>query len=548
MTSYFSLAFLAVFLPLTVLAYSLAPQKARWAVLLSASYGFFWAVSGKLAVFLLASTASVYALGLVLNRLAEAKRRALAAARSAQLPAEADAERTSMQALPQSTQAIKRSYARQMRTVLAAGLAFNIGMLALCKYVPFFGSGLKWMLAPFGINLPPLLPAISAPIGISFYTLMAVSYLVDVYRGSARADRHLGRVALYLAFFPQIMEGPICRYKETAAALCEGRPIQRSNLFAGSLRILWGVAKKIIVADRLNAFVAPVFDDYGSYDGGIIALAAVLYTLQLYCDFSGAMDVALGIGKMFGVPLPENFRQPFFSRTASEFWQRWHITLGTWFRDYVYYPVSLSRPLKRLTTHARKRFGNRYGPLLTGSFALLCVWLGNGLWHGAGSQYVFFGLYYCAIIIAGSLVEPTVQHGAARFGIDRECALYRAAQIARTLVIVFVGELFFRANGLSAGLDMFARMVGDFSTASLLDGTVLAIGMDAHDFMAVGTFALAMLAVGLLRERGVEISKAIARKHAGFRWSAWLALFMGIVIFGAYGTGYTPVDPLYAQF
>jgi D-alanyl-lipoteichoic acid acyltransferase DltB (MBOAT superfamily) len=135
-----------------------------------------------------------------------------------------------------------------------------------------------------------------------------------------------------------------------------------------------GFAKKFIVADRLDLFVTPVFRDYANYDGGIIALGAILYTIQLYFDFSGCMDMALGMGRIFGVTLPENFRQPLLSKTASEFWQRWHITLGTWFKDYIYYPVSLSSPIRNLTKRARKTFGNRYGPLLTGSIALFCVW------------------------------------------------------------------------------------------------------------------------------------------------------------------------------
>ncbi|MFR0868830.1 MAG: MBOAT family O-acyltransferase [Adlercreutzia sp.] len=271
------------------------------------------------------------------------------------------------------------------------------------------------------------------------------------------------------------------------------------------------------------------------------------YTLRRYgdcwrrCSYpavdatSRTMDVALGMSRIFGISLPENFRQPFFSRTASGFWQRWHITLGTWLRDYIYYPVSLSKPMKKLTSKARKRFGNRYGPLLASSAALLCVWLGNGLWHGAGSQYIFFGMYYFVLIVAGSLIDPTAARLAERLHISRESVGYRAFQIARTLVIIVVGELFFRAEGLDAGLAMCGAMFTDFVPATLTDGTLLGIvssgiSMDMHDFGVVIAFTALLLVVDILRERGIAIPTRWARgrsRHAG----PWYALFAA-VIFG----------------
>lgn len=182
------------------------------------------------------------------------------------------------------------------------------------------------------------------------------------------------------------MEGPIWRYREASGSLFDGSPVTYSSLYDGTMRIMFGIAKKMIVADRLNAFVKPVFDAYESYDGGVIALAAILYTVQLYCDFSGTIDVSLGMGRVFGVAIPENFRQLFFSKSPSEFWQRWHITLGLWFKDYLYYPVSLSAPCKALSKWGRKRLGKRRGMLLSGSLALFCVWFANGLWHGAAGS------------------------------------------------------------------------------------------------------------------------------------------------------------------
>lgn len=528
MTSYFTITFSFIFLPLSILLYAVAPKRFRWAALLGTSLLFLWHLSRQLTLMFLASALVVYACGLGIEALI---------ARRDRLIAEGTPKKEA-----------RASCRRRMRLVLAAGIVANLLMLFLSKYLAFFCEITGAVLVPFGVDAPIGIPPIGAPIGISFYTLMAISYLSDVYRGSIPADHHLGRLMLYLCFFPQIMEGPICRYGQTAEALYAGEPIKRGKLYEGALRILYGMAKKIIIADRLNLLVETVFDGKAAYDGGIIAFAAILYTIQLYCDFSGAMDVALGVGRIFNVGLSENFRQPFFSRTASEFWQRWHITLGAWFKDYVYYPISLSKGYKRLTSAARKACGNRYGPLLSGGIALFCVWFLNGLWHGAGMQYLFFGMYYFVIIMAGGLIEPVAQDLSERWGIDRAHAPYRVFQTLRTLVVIFVGELFFRAKGLPRGVELFSTLVGSFSLESFADGTFLALGLDGHDLLISAAMLVLVLAIGVARECGKGICKPAASLPIPARWSVLIGLFLLIVVFGAYGYGYAPVDPLYAQF
>jgi alginate O-acetyltransferase complex protein AlgI len=529
MSSYFTSVFLILFLPAVVVAYAIAPKRARWLVLLLASYAFVWSISQWLIVFLLATTAITFGTGLALNGLLER--------RDAQL-----------EQAPSSKRAVRQACKHRMKLVLAAGIIVDFGILVTLKYLGFFGGITSSLFNLLGIQATLIAPKIGITIGISFYTLMAVSYLIDVYRETTKADTNLGRIALFLSFFPHIMEGPICRYSQTAERLWTGQNVTRDNLYYGMLRIAIGFAKKFIIADRLNLFVKPVFDNYAGYDGGIIALAAVLYTVQLYCDFSGCMDVAIGTARIFNVSLPENFRQPFFSKTASEFWQRWHITLGTWFKDYVYYPVSLSNPVKKLTSRARKRFGNRYGPLLTSSIALFCVWLGNGLWHGAGSQYLFFGMYYFALILAGGFVEPNAQALASRFHINRESIPYQAFRIARTLVIIFIGEMFFRASSFHDGIAMFQKLATSFSLDSLASSAVVGVGMDIYDFAIVAIFAAIVLICDILAERGANVVDATANRNAPVRWTACILLVFSVIVFGAYGYGYAPVDPMYAQY
>lgn len=530
MTSYCSLLYLAVFLPAAVLVYRILPQRLRWVALLAASYTFFWSVSGKLLVFLLFSTVSIHHFGLWLTAEQQDRDRCLAAA--------APAER----------KAIRQRFTRRQRHILLFASLLHVGILITLKYAVFFSTNFNALLHALRLPVSLPVPAFLLPIGISFYTLQALSYLLDVYRGTIRADRNLARLALFLGFFPQIMEGPICRYGQTAQQLWEGRPVTWQNLTFGIQRILFGLIKKIVIADRLNLLIKTVFNDHATYNGGIIALAMVCYTCQLYMDFSGTMDVVIGSAEIFGVRLPENFRQPFFSRSISEFWMRWHITLGTWFKDYVFYPLSMSGPLKKLTGAARRRLGNHYGPLLSGSFALGVVWLCNGLWHGAGWHYIFFGLYHFALILAGSLFDPIAQRVTKFLHIDRACLPYRIMQIVRTALLVCVGELFFRANGLRTGLAMFRTMVTDFSLDSFFDRSFLTLGMDKMDFVIIAVAVGLVLLVGILRERGVPLRETIARRPLALRWSIYYAAFFFLVIFGAYGVGYVPVDPIYAAF
>ena len=225
---------------------------------------------------------------------------------------------------------------------------------------------------------------------------------------------------------------------------------------------MYGLLKKLVVADRLNILIQTIFNYYDEYQGGLIAIAAVCYTIQLYMDFSGTMDAVIGTAQIFGVTLPENFKRPFFSRNISEFWTRWHITLGTWFKDYIFYPVSMSKPMKNLTSGMRKKVGNHFGPLVAGSIALFCVWFCNGLWHGAAWNYIFFGMYHLFFIVLGSVMAPAAKWLHEKLHINPDCFAYKMFQMLRTTILVVFGELFFRAHGLRAGLTMFVKIFTDF--------------------------------------------------------------------------------------
>jgi len=525
--NYLAVSYLFFFLPLTVIIYHFAKKKYKWRVLLLASYIFFFLISGNLLIYLLFTTLSIHHFGLWFDRI--------------------DKELAGALELADDKKAIKEEYKKKKKKILFLGVLIQVGLLAAFKYLPFGIININYLLKFCHVGFKIPFVKLLAPIGISFYTLEALSYMIDVYNKKIEADTNLGRLALYLAFFPSIMEGPIARYSEVADRLYEGRDITYKNISFGSQRILWGILKKFIVADRLNVIVKLIFNG-SSYDGGLALFGAICYTIMLYMEFSGTIDVVIGSAEIFDVKLPENFRQPFFAKNISEFWTRWHITLGTWFKDYIFYPVSLSRKMKKLTIKARHGLGNLYGPILVGGIALLCVWLLNGLWHGAGWNYIFFGLYHFVLILSGSLIEPTVKKVTTKLHINRNNPIYRIFTFLKLFILVVIGELFFRANTLRDGFNLFNSIIMNFTLKSFKSGEFLRLGLDKGDFIIIAVTLIIVFFVGILRERKVPIRDTIAKQNIVVRWVIYYAIIMFILIFGAYGAGYKPVDPIYANF
>ena len=530
MKSYWSFKYLFLFLPIVVIIYNILPQKHRWKILLLASYAFFLILSGKLIVYIIASTILIYFGGIWLSKLQEEKKDELKTAKK------------------EEKGSIKEKYKKKSRRVLVISSLILLGILIVLKYSGFIIGNIDALLDLLNINVKLDIPKFLMPIGISFYTLQAISYLIDIYKGKIKADKNFWRLALFISFFPQIMEGPICRYSETADQLWKGERTNYQRLTFGSQRILFGFFKKLLIVDRVNALIGQVFTDYMHLDGGMIAIGMFLYTFQLYMDFSGTMDVVIGTGEIFGVTMPENFKQPFFSKSISDFWTRWHITLGAWFRDYIFYPVSLSNRCKKIMVASRKKLGNYYGPLVAGAIALFCVWICNGLWHGSAWNYIFFGMYHFALILLAKIFDPLFKKIQSLLHINVNSFIYKGFQILRTTLLVCVGELFFRANSLTDGINMFGKMITNFSLKDIQYGTVLNYGLDLHDFIIVGVVLIIIFVISLLKEKGINIRESIAKQNTVVRWTLYYALILSMIIFGTYGLGYVPLDPMYANF
>lgn len=530
MTSFFSLTFLFLFLPPCLIVYAAVPKAAKKYILLTASLIFFWLVSSVLIIYLFLTVLSVFLFGKWLDRI--------------QIKMKAALSKTEKE----KRKELKQQFVQKQRKVLLLAVLLHIGLLLVLKYSGFFTQNVNSLLWLMNVPIELEIPKLLMPLGISFFTLQAVSYITDVYHGLVKADKNILRLALFMSFFPQIVEGPICRYSQTAEQLWNAEQIRYKNLTYGLQRILYGMMKKLVIADRLDPMVKAIFDSPNNYHGGIIFLGAVCYTVQLYMDFSGSMDAVMGIAEIFGVKMPENFQRPFFSISISEFWKRWHITLGTWFKDYIFYPVTSTKKMKNLTSNARKKLGNHYGPLVAGGIALFCVWFCNGLWHGSDWNYIFFGLYHFVMILTGNMVTPLASKFFKKVRLDPNCFAYKVFRIVRTSLFVVIGELFFRSPGMGRGFELFGRMVSDFSFTGLNNVLLKKLSVDVQDFIIIAFTLAVVFIVSVLNEKGVCIRDQIAKRNIVIRWCVFYALIMFIIIFGAYGFGYIPVDPMYANF
>ena len=429
------------------------------------------------------------------------------------------------------------------KAVLAAGILVNLGILGYYKYFDFFlrivnrltGSEHEMR------NIP-------LPIGISFFTFGAISYLMDLYRGHYEAEKNPLNMALYLSFFPKISVGPIARYRDFAPQLTNRQETVEKTA-EGIRRFAYGLGKKVLVANIVGASVDKIYaQDITNVTGVMVWCAAILYAIQIYYDFSGFTDMAIGLGKMFGFDICENFNYPYLSGSIQEFWRRWHITLGAWFKAYIFYPVSVSGLVKKWNQYGRKHCGKHITRLVTSAIALFPVWVANGVWHGAQWNYIFYGMYYFVLIMLGIAVEPVRDCILETCHINPETRVWRTIQIAKTWVIIVVGELFFRANGLKAGWYMFCNMIKHFDAGQLTDGTLYTLGLERADYLAVIVGCLIVGIVGSMKEHGIHVQKKMGELAVPVRWGLYYALIIGILIFAAYGDGYQIQDLIYAGF
>lgn len=526
----------ALFVAVCLIVYYAFPKRIRWVVLLAASYVFYGIVCFKYMPFILLTTLSTYAGALGIERIAVSGKKVLKAQREAWKPEE--------------KKQYKAVVTRRKKAVLIGVLLLNFGFLAVLKYYNFFADSILSLFNQFGIAITMPKMGLLLPLGISFYTFQTMGYIIDVYRSRVAAEHNPAKLALFVSFFPQIIQGPISRYSELAQQLYEPHELQYENIKYGFQLILWGLFKKMVIADRAVSIVQIVCDNPTSYSGTFIAIAACTYAVQLYADFSGGIDISRGVAQMFGIQIAENFKRPYFSTSISEYWRRWHITLGAWLKDYLFYPIAMSPAFLKFGKKTKKSLGKHVGKVLPASIATFITFLVIGIWHGANWKYVAFGLWNGAVIFLSSLLEPQFRKVTETLKIRTQCFSYRLFQMARTFIIVLIGYYFDIAASCGEALQMLKRSVTDFHIRDIKNMEVIhsfGLGLLDYAIMAVGAFTI--LVVSILQETTqASIRETLDKQNFWFQWAVMLIGILCILLWGVYGPGFDVAEFVYMQF
>lgn len=426
--------------------------------------------------------------------------------------------------------------------VLILAILLLVGMLFYVKVGNWMQAALRAVSGGNGISI-----LVIVPLGISYYTLAAVGYLADVFWKKDTAEKNPLKLTLYLCYFPHILQGPIPKHRKLAPQLSDGHRFDYERICFGLQRAAWGFFKKLVIADRLAIMVNEVFHNYLNYTGLIFVFALVGAVFQLYTDFSGCMDIALGVSEIFGITLDENFRRPFFATSAAEFWRRWHISLGTWFKDYVYMPLSVSPWVMKVGQFFRKHGGRTTARNVVTTIPLLAVWILTGLWHGTGLDYVVWGLYWGGIIILSTWLAPVYKKANQRFGLNNDLNWWRVIRQIRTFCIYMVGRLLTLPGNLAASL-WIGRKIFTCNPWVLFDGTLFRLGWDYKDTLVAVLALLILWRVSVLQEKGVHIRQSIAKWPLVLRWIMYYSVVFAVLIFGIYGNGVSAASFVYMNY
>lgn len=418
---------------------------------------------------------------------------------------------------------------RARKGLLVVGLALNLGMLAFFKYANFIGDLFHAFFGWLKVSYPQPVLRLVVPLGLSFYVFKKISYLVDVYRRKLAAERDFTRLALYVSFFPALQAGPIDRAGELMAQFPAQRRTDPGRLVEGLQLIILGLYKKLVIADRLGILVDTVFRQPESFAGPMVALAAFSYAWQIYCDFSAYTDLARGMGRILGFRLTENFRQPYLALSIGDFWRRWHISLSTWLRDYLFLPVSYSL-LRRFSR--RHRLAPRADRLAYVA-AIVVTMLLCGLWHGAGWNFVVWGLLQGAFLVLSFLTKKTRRKVVKALGLIHRPRWRRPLRVVACFSMVSFSWIFFRAASVREALVLVGNLFARPTPASSIWAGGLFAGLSRLDLIIAGTAVAGLIAAELfLEKRGLH--ELLAAQPTWRRWMIYYGLIFAVLLFGVY--------------
>ena len=525
-----------LFLAAVVVLYYIFPLRFRWLVLLAGSLGYYCLAtsSGRECLIFFGIIVVSWALGLLQERLAVPS-----ALSYCNIVSEIPRPQSGWDSAPRRgiskfrnncPRIVRRRRVRNVSEgVRRCVLTLSIALVLLPLLLTRFPGSLYSVESLLGVGHT----GVVVSIGLSFFTMQIIAYLVDIYRGRIAAQRNPLKYALFVSFFPQILQGPIPRYEQLEPQLIAGHRFDERNFANGFLRILWGFFLKLVIADKAGVVVNVIFAEPEIYSGAYILVGGILYTIQLYADFLACFTLAQGAAELFGIRLADNFRRPFLSVSIREFWTRWHISLSSWLRDYVYIPLG----------------GNRKGKLRR-YINLIFTFAVSGLWHGSGLKYLFWGLMNAVYEIVGEMTQTLRDRLMARIGIAPGSRKRLWIRRAATYTLIVISWIVFRADTLGSAFAMLRSMVTVYNPWILWDDSLLELGLVWKEWLVLAGAVLLLLAVSLRQERDgqTSIRSRILAQPFWIRCLLYTAAFAGIVIFGTYGYGFNASDFIYGGF
>ena len=514
-----------LFAAAVIAAYYLVPKKLQWWVLLFASYAFYLTAGPRYLLFILLTTVTTYFTARHMSDALEKQERYLAEHKK-------ELSREEKKALKAQLKSANRRW-------MMACLVVNFGLLALCKAAlvePF-----RAMMSGTGFSFLSL----GLPMGISFYMFQSMGYVVDVHRGTCKAEKNFFKLALFVSFFPQLVQGPISKFTQLAPTLYAPKNFDGKTVSFGLQRMLWGYFKKLVIADRIAVAIGTLKG--AEFTGVGFLLLSLFYAVQIYGDFTGGIDVTIGLAETMGIKLPENFIRPYFSKNIAEYWRRWHISLGVWMKDYIFYPISVSCPMRDLSKWGRAKLGS-FGKRLPVYVASVATWFVTGIWHGLNPNFIVWGMLNCFFVVLSEECTPLYEKFHTRFPGLKQTKGYGLFEMMRMFWLMNL----IRACDLFPNVGEYFRRIGSLFTTFnwhiLFDGTMMKLGLSGLDYTILGIGILALLFVSVFQERHGSFREALAAKPAALRYTLVFTLFLVVILMGSYGIGYDASNFIYNQF
>lgn len=521
-----------LFLFLVLVLYYVIPKRFQWPFLLAASYVFYFFSGAGNLCYILFTTISTYLIVRWIQKSRDVQ--------------DAYLKEHKKELSREERKVYKEVGKKKQWRLLLLCLILNIGMLAVIKYTNFAIYNMNGILGLVKSGARLSFLDIALPMGISFYVFQTMGYAIDVYRGKYRAEENPMKLALFVSFFPQLIQGPISRFDDLAKSLFEPHSFDSRTVAFGLQRILWGFFKKLVIADRILVAVNTIIGDTDVYRGAWVFVGMMFYALELYADFTGGIDITIGIAQTMGIRVTENFIRPYFSKNIKEYWNRWHITMGSWFTDYIFYPISVCQPMLKLSKFSRKHLGEQIGKRVTIYLSCFVVWFATGIWHGASWNFIVWGLANCFVILVSQELEPFYRWFHSKIRVEGTFC-WKLFRVVRTVLLMSSLRTFDCYRNVPLTFRMYGTMFTEFNWGELFSGSLLNLGLTAADYAILLAGLILLIGVSLLQRSGSVREKIAARPYP-LRFAIWFSLFLMVILWGTYGIGYDASQFIYNQF